>query len=130
MGQPAAKEGDEVVGLDTHIVLVPSPAGPVPTPMPLPFTGKLDDALVDKVLVEDAKAAVKGSKAKNQPDHVAPGGSFQKPPSNQGTVDAGSSKVFFADAPAARVGDQVKTCNDPSDAPVSVIVGQSKVLIG
>ena len=27
MGQPAAKEGDQVVGVDTHVVLVP--AGPV-----------------------------------------------------------------------------------------------------
>ena len=36
MGQPAAKQGDQIVATDTHIVLVPSPGGPVPTPLPHP----------------------------------------------------------------------------------------------
>jgi hypothetical protein len=45
MGQPAAKQGDEVVAVDTHVVMIPSPAGPVPTPMPMPFAGKLDGGL-------------------------------------------------------------------------------------
>ncbi|MCC6521746.1 MAG: hypothetical protein IT373_03715, partial [Polyangiaceae bacterium] len=128
--QPAAKKGDRVVAIDTHIVLVPSPAGPVPTPMPLPFSGKLDDDLVDAVLVEGEPAAAKGSKAKNQPPHVAPGGTFQKAPSDTGTVDTASSKVFFADRAAARIGDTVKTCNDPTDAPNGLIVGHAKVLVG
>ncbi len=30
---------DPVIGLDIHIVLVPTPAGPVPTPLPFPFVG-------------------------------------------------------------------------------------------
>jgi len=38
-GKPAAKQGDLVVGIDTHIVMVPSPAGPVPTATPMPFSG-------------------------------------------------------------------------------------------
>ena len=29
MGRPAAKQGDEVVGSDVHVLMVPSPAGPV-----------------------------------------------------------------------------------------------------
>ena len=41
MPQPAARQNDPVVGTDTHILLVPSPGGPVPTPTPLPFNGKL-----------------------------------------------------------------------------------------
>lgn len=35
MGQPAAKMGDKVVGMDIHIVMIPSPGGPVPTPFAL-----------------------------------------------------------------------------------------------
>ena len=33
MGQPAAKQGDKVMATDTHIVMIPSPGGPVPTPL-------------------------------------------------------------------------------------------------
>ena len=37
---PAAKQGDRVQAMDTHIVMVPSPGGPVPTPTPgHPFSG-------------------------------------------------------------------------------------------
>ena len=28
MGQPAAKQGDQVTAVDTHVVMVPSPSGP------------------------------------------------------------------------------------------------------
>ncbi|MDD9947852.1 MAG: hypothetical protein OXU20_42830, partial [Myxococcales bacterium] len=39
----AAKHLDLVVGVDTHIVMVPTPAGPVPTPLPQPFVGMVFD---------------------------------------------------------------------------------------
>jgi uncharacterized Zn-binding protein involved in type VI secretion len=35
MPQPAARQNDPVTGTDTHILMVPSPGGPVPTPTPL-----------------------------------------------------------------------------------------------
>ncbi len=38
MAQPAARQNDPVTGTDVHIVLTPSPGGPVPTPVPLPFS--------------------------------------------------------------------------------------------
>jgi uncharacterized Zn-binding protein involved in type VI secretion len=34
---PAARMGDTVTGSDTHVIMVPSPGGPVPTPTPMPF---------------------------------------------------------------------------------------------
>ena len=37
MGQPAAKQGDQITGIDTHIIMIPSPGGPVPTPLPHPL---------------------------------------------------------------------------------------------
>jgi uncharacterized Zn-binding protein involved in type VI secretion len=130
MGQPAAKQGDQVIGTDIHIVMIPSPGGPVPTPLPNPFSGKLDGQLSSDVNIEGKAAAVKGSTATNSPSHVAQGGTFQKPPSNSGTVQMGSATVNINGKPAARSGDPVMTCNDPADAPVGSIVATGQVLIG
>ena len=60
MGQPAAKQGDQVVATDTHIVMIPSPGGPVPTPLPHPFAGMLDGSLSSDVNIGGKPAAVAG----------------------------------------------------------------------
>jgi uncharacterized Zn-binding protein involved in type VI secretion len=130
MGQPAAKQGDTIVGLDTHVVLVPSPAGPVPTPTPMPFRGQLDGGLSGDVVIEGQAAAVKGSTASNSPAHVPAAGPFQKPPSNKGTVDAGSATVLLNGKAAARAGDAALTCNDPGDAPNGTVMAAGSVLVG
>ena len=51
MGVPAAKQGDQVVGVCTHTVMVPSPGGPVPTPLPHPFSGMLNNGLSTNVMI-------------------------------------------------------------------------------
>jgi uncharacterized Zn-binding protein involved in type VI secretion len=130
MGKPAAKKGDKVVGVDTHIVMIPGPSGQVPTPMPMPFNGKLKDKLSEDVLIENKAAATKGSKAENSPDHVATGGSFQKSPSNKATIKKGSAKVLINNKEAARTGDTAETCNDPTDSPAGTVIGSGDVLIG
>src|SRR5919199_3027809 len=130
MGQPAAKQGDHVVATDTHIVMIPSPGGPVPTPLPHPFSGQLDGSLSGDVNIEGKPAAVQGSTATNTPAHVPQGGPFQKPPSNRATIQLGSSKVFINGKPAARNGDKAMTCNDPADLPVGTVVAVSPVFIG
>ncbi len=131
MSVPAAKQGDQVVGVDVHILMVPTPGGsPVPTPTPMPFTGTLDGELSADVLIENKAAAVVGSKATNAPAHIPTAGPFQSPPSNKGTVQVGSSIVLINNKAAARVGDTVLTCNDPADAPNGVIAGASTVLMG
>ena len=118
-----------MVGVDVHIVMVPSPGGPVPTPMPLPFDGVLEDGLATTVMVEDKAVALEGSKAKNTPPHLPPGGSFQKPPKDEGTIQMGSSTVFINDKAVARAGDPALTCNDPADAPNGVVVAACTVMI-
>lgn len=128
--KPAAKQGDTIVGTDTHILLVPSPGGPVPTPTPMPFSGTLATGLSADVLVCTQPAAVQGSQAMNVPPHVPAAGPFQRPPSNTATVHVGTAKVLVNNKPAARVGDQAMTCNDPADAPQGVIVGGATVLYG
>jgi len=107
MGQPAAKQSDVIQAIDTHIVMVPSPGGPVPTPTPgHPFNGIIDGNLSSDVKIMGMPAATVGSTAANQPPHIPIGGpSFQIPPTNQGTIISGSSMVFINGQPAARNGD-------------------------
>lgn len=130
MAQAAAKKGDQIVATDTHIVMIPSPGGPVPTPLPSPFIGQLNDKLSEDVNIEGQPAAVEGSEATNSPAHIPVGGSFQKPPSDKGTVQMGSSTVFVNGKALARNGDTAITCNDPSDAPVGSVIAVSTVMVG
>ena len=125
----AAKMGDKVIGTDTHILMVPSPGGPVPTPTSLPFSGTITGGCSTDVLIEGKPAAVVGSSATNTPPHIAPS-PFQVPPTNQGTVIAGSTSVMINNKPAARSGDKVTTCNDPAPAPTSSIQAVGQVMIG
>jgi uncharacterized Zn-binding protein involved in type VI secretion len=127
---PGAKQGDQVVGTDVHIVMIPSPGGPVPTPLPSPFAGMITGGCSANVMIAGMPAATVGSTATNQPPHIPQGGPFQAPPTNQGTVTQGSATVLINNKPAARVGDPVTTCNDPAPAPTSSIVGAGTVMIG
>lgn len=130
MGVPAAKLGDKVVGTDVHIVMMPSPTGPIPTPTPMPFAGTIAKGCSTDVLIEGKPAAILGSGAVNLPPHIPTGGPFQSPPNNQGTIMAGSPTVLINGKPAARNGDKVLTCNDPAPAPTSTIIAIGQVLIG
>jgi uncharacterized Zn-binding protein involved in type VI secretion len=132
MGMPAAKEGDQVTAIDTHIVMVPSPGGPVPTPLPHPFAGILNGGLSGNVKIMGKAAATVGSNAENQPPHVPtpPGTSFQTPPKNKGVIKAGSATVKINGKAAARNTDIVDTCNDPTDAPVGKVIALGTVLVG
>jgi uncharacterized Zn-binding protein involved in type VI secretion len=130
MAQPAAKQGDQVVAVDTHIIMIPSPGGPVPTPLPHPFAGQLDGGLSSDVDIDGMPAAVEGSTATNTPAHIPQGGPFQSPPSNRATIQKGSSSVFINGKAAARAGDTAETCNDPSDLPAGTVVAVSTVFIG
>jgi uncharacterized Zn-binding protein involved in type VI secretion len=132
MGQPAAKQGDQVVATDTHIVMVPAGPSLVPTPLPHPFVGKITGGTVSSVKIGGQPAAVVGSTADNSPAHVAtpPGVSFQVPPTNKGTVQMGSATVKIGGKQAARNADTTMTCNDPADAPVGKVIAAGTVMIG
>jgi uncharacterized Zn-binding protein involved in type VI secretion len=131
MGQPAAKQGDRVVAVDTHIVMVPG-TPPAPTPLPHPFAGVLSGGLSGDVKISGRPAATVGSTADSTPPHIptAPGISFQKPPSNKATIQQGSQTVKINGKPAARTGDKALTCNDPTDLPAGTVVAAGTVMIG
>ena len=102
--EPAAKEGDRVIGVDMHLV--------EGKPMPFPFEGKLDEALSPDVLFEDKPAATVDTVAHNERTHVPPPSkAFDKPPKNEGVVIEGSATVFVNDRPVARNGHKVETCD-------------------
>ena len=131
MGQPAAKQGDQVIGSDIHIIMIPAPPGPpVPTPLPHPFAGVLMQGLSNNVMIQGMPAATVDSIAVNLPPHIPQGGPFQKPPANQGKIMMGSPTVFINKKPAARMGDTALTCNDPTDLPMGSVIAVSTVLIG
>ncbi len=130
MGQPAAKQGDQVTAIDTHIIMIPSPGGPVPTPLPHPFNGILMENLSSNVFIMGMPAATQGSVADNMPPHIPQGGPFQRPPSNKGQIVNGSMTVMINGKPAARSGDTAMTCNDPVDLPNGTVIAAGTVLIG
>jgi uncharacterized Zn-binding protein involved in type VI secretion len=131
MSQPAAKQGDQIIALDTHIVMVPGPP-PVPTPLPHPFAGVLNGGLSPNVNIMGQPAATVDSTADNSPPHIAtpPGTSFQTPPADRGTIMLGSQTVNINGKAAARNGDIAETCNDPADLPVGKVVAVGTVMIG
>jgi uncharacterized Zn-binding protein involved in type VI secretion len=132
MGQPAAKQGDQIVATDTHIAMVPGLTNPVPTPLPHPFTGIISAGLSGNVNIMGRPAATVGSTADNTPPHVPtpPGTAFQKPPSNQATIQMGSPTVKINGKMTARHGDMATTCNDPVDMPAGKIIAVGTVFIG
>lgn len=137
MGQGAAKQGDSIVNsADIHIVLVPSPGGPVPTPQPFPFNGKITLNTSLNVRVNSRPAAIVGSMAQNVPPHIPTSGTFQIPPTNLGRVVMGSTTVRIGGRPAARAGDICETCHDippggpQAPPPMVQIVGLSTVRMG
>ena len=132
MGLPAAKLGDKIVAVDTHIFMIPSPGGPVPTPLPSPFNGLINGGCSTNVNIEGKAAAVVGSTADNVPPHTPQGGPLQNPATNKGNVVMGSATVMINNKPAARMGDSALTCNDPAPLPVGkvVVAGKPSVMIG
>jgi uncharacterized Zn-binding protein involved in type VI secretion len=130
MSKPVAKGGDRVVGVDTHVIMIPSPGGPVPTPMPMPFSGVLQDKLSSTVFIDGQGVAVVGSVANNVPPHMPMGGPFQTPPTNKATVSSGSDTVFADEKAVARIGDTASDCNDPSDQDTGHIIAVGTVFAG
>jgi uncharacterized Zn-binding protein involved in type VI secretion len=124
--KPAAKQNDLIMAVDVHLVVIVG----VPTPVPNLFNGQLATGLSTDVLIDNLPAAVAGSGATNLVPHIPVGGPFAKPPTNQGTIQMGSTTVLVNGKAAARAGDPAITCNDPVDLPMGTVVGTSTVLIG
>jgi uncharacterized Zn-binding protein involved in type VI secretion len=127
MSAPAAKQGDRVTALDLHLI---QPPGTAPTvTVPHPFSGLLQQDLSADVRLTGQPAATVGSVAINTPPHIPQGGTFVNPPSNRGTIRAGSSSVRINGKAAARAGDTAETCGEPTN-PAGKVVATGTVRIG
>ena len=115
-GKQIAVQDDQVMGFDTHMMVVPSGSGTATVPLPHPFMGKMSGDLSDDVRIGGKGCAVKGSKAKhNDSSHMQLPGTirFQSKPKCEGEVTGGTSaKVKIDGKEAAVIGSQVTTCND------------------
>ena len=125
--KPIALDKDQVVGIDKHDVMVPSPSGLTPMPqVPHPYIGKLCDKLSQNVKINNRATATKGSKSKNNaPMHLpmTPGVQFQTPPNNEGEVTSGTiPSVKVNGKEIAVLGSKVTTCNDPMPQEVCQII--------
>ncbi|MBZ5553745.1 MAG: hypothetical protein LAO21_13560 [Acidobacteriia bacterium] len=128
MGMPAAKQGDQVMATDMHMIQPPGTAPPVLTPHP--FAGLIDGGLSSDVKIMGMPAATMNSTASNTPAHVPIGGTFVNPPTNRATIVMASATVMINGKGAVRNGDTAKTCNDPAELPVGTIVAVGTVMIG
>jgi uncharacterized Zn-binding protein involved in type VI secretion len=130
MGMPAAKQGDRVTAVDTHMIQPPGTPPPPPTPVPHPFSGILTQQLSTNVRIMCMPAATVDSVAVNTPVHLPIGGMFVNPPNNRATVRSGSTTVKINGRAAARSGDTAPTCTEPPPIAVGTVVATGTVRIG
>lgn len=134
----AAKFGDPVVGIDVHMVMVPSPAGPVPTPLPHPFVGVVFDPLGaamgaamgavfgggGAVVVNLMPTGNTGTEIESIPHIPTPPGVSpapnDAPPGNEGQLVSGSKTVDFAGSSQSRTLSLVMSCGFPLNLPSSI----------
>jgi uncharacterized Zn-binding protein involved in type VI secretion len=132
MGQPAAKKGDTIRGMDMHLVTLPNGAQ---ARFPFAFQSIINEKVSTNVRILGAPAAMKGSQGKNTPEHKVvllaqlPGADFVIQPNNEGTIAKGSKTVNINGKPAARNSDTADTCRDAPSAP-ALVVATGSVLIG
>jgi uncharacterized Zn-binding protein involved in type VI secretion len=130
---PAAVMGDKATGVCVHIVMIPSPGGPVPTPTPTPYAATILQGCVVTVLIGGKPAAVMGCGLTHVPPHIPPGFPWgPPPPSHDGTILKGSVTVLIGGRPAARIGDTVSVCTTSVPPSTGAVVGPGAptVIIG
>lgn len=126
MGEPVAKEGDRIVGMDVHIEI----ASQIPVPMPHSFSGPLNQNLASAVFVDGHAVAVLGSTADNSPSHMPQSGPFQNTPRDKGEIADASSTVYAGGVRVARNNDPATTCNDVGLERQSHVVASGSVYSG
>jgi len=104
---------DLVLGVDIHIMLVPTPVGPVPTPLPHPFTGLVLDPMGAAmnaamgggvVLVNGLFVTNCGTGVMNIPPHLPVPGPFAKGiPENDAELWVGALNVSMGGSLAVRL---------------------------
>ena len=122
MGKPCAKQGDQIVAVDTHLY----PGSP-PVPGPHPYTGIIQIKTHPTINVMGMPSATVGTKSMNTPPHVP----AVDGPNNIGEIIMGSTGVKFNNQMVGRLGDIANTCQIASaPAPLGQVVCGGTVLAG
>jgi RHS repeat-associated protein len=152
MSLTGAKWGDLVFGIDLHLVMVPTPTGPIPTPLPHAFVGivfdpggaaiaaamrRLSGGGGGGVRINGMIAAPTGTTVRTLTPHVPtpPGAAFAPSdrPANEGMIVSGSKTVSIAGGAGGRMTSLVTSCGYPLNLPTSVCMAVPRgapVLIG
>jgi uncharacterized Zn-binding protein involved in type VI secretion len=127
MGTPAALLGDPITGICPIHLLIGPLGVPAPTPG-LPFNAPLLQGVSTKTLIQGKPVVLVGCTGLNTPPHVGlhPSDPNMAPPTQIGTVVAGSTTVMIEGRPAAPTGATCTICNGMP----GVLVGSSTVLVG
>jgi RHS repeat-associated protein len=111
------KHMDPLLGVDVHIILIPTPAGPVPTPIPHPHVGMIMDPfdyipVVGSTLYVNnmIKASAGTAGLLIPPSHIPMGGPFAPPPGNESEMFMGSATVDAEGDPFSFLGCPVISC--------------------
>jgi 5-methylcytosine-specific restriction endonuclease McrA len=110
------KQFDIVMGVDIHIVQPPGPVPPIP--IPHPFIGIVFDPMEfvpiigASILVNGIPRAQGGTTVKNAVPHIPIGGTFIKPPTNDGELYMGGLTVLADFEPLSYAGLPILTCQD------------------
>jgi uncharacterized Zn-binding protein involved in type VI secretion len=113
----AGKHLDPVMGIDTHIVMVPTPVGaPIPTPLPNPYVGIVMDPLDyapvigATVMINGLPRAQAGTGTIQITPHLPLGGPLVPPPTGEGEMFMGSLSVEVDGDAQSYFGLPVLTC--------------------
>ena len=127
MGQPAARQGDQILQDAPHCHAPIHPPAPIPTPTPHP-------ALPLQIIKGAPNVLVGGQPAARVTDASGLCALPSCVPGGPGVIAHGSSTVLINGLPAARVGDMTShsSCVGPIPAPVGKVLppGCPTVLIG
>jgi uncharacterized Zn-binding protein involved in type VI secretion len=126
MGQPAAKQGDQITATHIHTVTMPG-APPTSVSLTFPFSGIINSGCSADVNIEGKPAATQNSVAANSPPHIPAGGFFTPQPSDSAQIQSGSTSVSINGKPAARSGDAAMACDLPG---AQVVAPPGSVSIG
>lgn len=118
---PASRHLLPVIGVDIHIVLIPTPGGPVPTPIPHPYIGLVFDpmdyipkigATVNVNFIPRGNAGTGGMLGSKV--HIPMGGPFAMAPTigHDSNNFFGSNRVTAEGSYFSAGGFMVMTCND------------------
>lgn len=110
------KQFDIVMGVDIHIIQPPGPVPPIP--IPHPFMGIVFDPAEFvplkgfNVMVNGIPRGQGGSAVKMTVPHIPIGGTFVKPPTNDGELYMGADTIGVENEPFAYMGLPVLSCQD------------------